>query len=130
MIDLNVLFLVYDVSEAKSFQELNTLLDSIKGIPPKECVKVLIANKIDCGTKRQVAKSEGELLAKKLGVQIFEVSSVGDRQMIHNIFKEVGKREFRRGIWKDESEQRVRNSAHRRLFEMQFVLNMIFIKKG
>ena len=92
------------MSEAKSFQELNVLLDSIKGIPPKDCVRVLIANKIDCGSKRQVTKSEGENLAKQLGSQYFEVSSIGDRNVIHNIFTTVGKREIKRKFFENESE--------------------------
>ena len=93
---------MYDVSENKSFQDLKTLLESIKGITPKDCIRVLIGNKSDVGLKRQVQKTEAEQLAKQLGVQYYEVSSMGDRQIINDIFAEVGKSELNRSSFENE----------------------------
>ena len=91
MIDLNVLFLLYDVSQKESFEELKILIEAIKGIPPKDCIKVLVGNKIDVGSNRKVSNTEGEQLAKQMGLEFYEVSSIGNRETINEIFLEIGK---------------------------------------
>jgi len=93
---LQVLFLLYDVSDQQSFIELRNLIDSIKGIPPKDCLKVLVGNKVDLNGQRQVSPQEGSELARQLGIGFFEVSSLNNRAQIINLFEQVGRSEITR----------------------------------
>ena len=68
-----IIFLIYDVSERKSFSNLEEWINFIKQINTDESLLVLCGNKIDL--ERKVTYQEGFELAKKNNMMFFETSA-------------------------------------------------------
>ena len=81
----SIVFLVYDISVRTSFDNIPKWITFIKTI--ENTSLVLCGNKIDL-SNREVKKEEGEELAKKEGIQFFEVSAKTDEN-IKNMFYSV-----------------------------------------
>ena len=67
---------------------MRILIEAIKGIPPSDCVRVIVGNKIDLS--REVSTEQAEALAREFGFLYREVRSSGERTPIHHIFEEAG----------------------------------------
>ena len=67
------ILLIYDVSEKRSFDEINGWIESIKEAKGDNFPIILIGNKCDL-EKRVITKEEGEKLAKEQGFSFIETS--------------------------------------------------------
>ena len=67
----SMVFLVYDVSNRQSFENISNWISFVKNI--EKTIMVLCGNKIDLN--REVEKSEGEALAEKENLKFFECSA-------------------------------------------------------
>ena len=77
-------FIVYDVTNRESFENINKWINKIKHIV--NCQVMLVGNKIDLFYKRQVLYEEGLQFAKKNGYY-FEEISAKDNTNINKIFE-------------------------------------------
>ncbi|MCE3238650.1 MAG: small guanosine triphosphatase family Ras-related in brain (Rab) family protein [Gammaproteobacteria bacterium] len=68
-------YVVYDMTDEKSFQNVNDWLSKIKEYGPKDAKIVLIGNKVDKKSDKKVSTQEGEELAAQYGMPFFEVSA-------------------------------------------------------
>jgi len=65
--------LVYSITARSTFLELETLLEQIVRVKEREDMPIIIVgNKADLGSQRQVTTSEGEDFAKRHGCGFFE----------------------------------------------------------
>ena len=67
--------LVYDVTQARSFENINKWLRNIDDHASNDVVKMLIGNKCDMEDKRCIARARGEALAREHGIPFFETSA-------------------------------------------------------
>ena len=70
-LNTEIVFLVYDVTNKKSFLELEFWLSQVKEVPRK----IIIGNKCDLQSKREVPINEVENFAKRNEVEFLEVSA-------------------------------------------------------
>jgi len=71
----NGVLMVYDITDRKSFIDVNQWIASINEHSSLTTPIIILANKSDMESTRQVTKTEGELLAKKYNLPFFEVSA-------------------------------------------------------
>ncbi|KAL4656448.1 ras-related protein Rab-15 [Arapaima gigas] len=69
------IFLVYDITSERSFQHIMKWASDVDEYAPAHVQKILIGNKSDEDQKRQVAKEQGNKLAKTYGMDFFETSA-------------------------------------------------------
>ncbi|XP_036411335.1 ras-related protein Rab-13-like [Megalops cyprinoides] len=67
--------LVYDITDVKSFENIQNWLKSIKENASAGVSRMLLGNKCDIEAKRKVSKERGEKLAKDHGIRFFETSA-------------------------------------------------------
>ena len=83
--------LVYSVTEKRSFDELRRFKEMIDRVRNYEPVPVvLVGNKCDLETKRQVPKRDGEAMAKEFGCPFYEASAAF-RHNVDEVFFEIVK---------------------------------------
>jgi len=78
--------LVFDVSNRESFENIRNWYNEIIKSAPPDIFLILAGNKTDLEEKRVVSHSEGEDLAKELGISYIETSAKKD-QNINEAFK-------------------------------------------
>jgi len=69
------ILLIYDVTNAKTLQNIRNWVRNIEGNAPQTINKILIGNKCDMSGMRQVQTSQGEQLAEEYGMKFFETSA-------------------------------------------------------
>mmetsp|Transcript_4724 Transcript_4724/g.15471 ORF Transcript_4724/g.15471 Transcript_4724/m.15471 type:complete len:132 (-) Transcript_4724:495-890(-) len=69
------IFLIYDVNNLKSLQNIRQWVRNIEGNAPQTINKILIGNKCDVESARQVPRADGEKLAAEYGLKFFETSA-------------------------------------------------------
>ena len=80
-------FIVYDVTNKKTFANVQDWFNDCKKQTPKTVTMVLVGNKIDLEDKREVSYEDGENFAKENGMLFYETSAKnGDN--IEKIFYE------------------------------------------
>jgi len=67
--------LVYDVTQARSFENINKWLRNIDDHASDDVVKMLIGNKCDMDDKRCITRARGEALAREHGIPFLETSA-------------------------------------------------------
>ena len=67
--------LVYDVTQARSFENINKWLRNIDDHASNDVVKMLIGNKCDMDDKRCITRARGEALAREHGIPFLETSA-------------------------------------------------------
>ena len=67
--------LVYDVTQMRSFENINKWLRNIDDHASDDVVKMLVGNKCDMEDKRCIARARGETLAREHGVPFLETSA-------------------------------------------------------
>lgn len=67
--------LVYDVTQARSFDNMNKWLRNIDDHASNDVVKMLVGNKCDMEDKRCIARGRGEALAREHGIPFLETSA-------------------------------------------------------
>uniref|UniRef100_A0A9J7XI17 small monomeric GTPase n=1 Tax=Cyprinus carpio carpio TaxID=630221 RepID=A0A9J7XI17_CYPCA len=69
------IILVYDITDEKSFENIQNWMKSIKENASAGVSRMLLGNKCDIEAKRKVSKEIGEKLAKEHGIRFFETSA-------------------------------------------------------
>lgn len=67
--------LVYDVTQARSFENINKWLRNIDDHASDDVVKMLIGNKCDMEDKRCITRGRGEALAREHSIPFLETSA-------------------------------------------------------
>ena len=67
--------IVYDISRKASFESISTWIEDCKNSSPKSVFMVLVGNKCDLESEREVTEEEGKELAEKNGMLFFETSA-------------------------------------------------------
>lgn len=95
------LMLVYSITDRKSFEEVQDLLNLIDPFKQKT-VLAIVGNKSDLEHERQVSESEGASLAERLRCSFYECSASEGHKKIteafHDLYREVIKRKRDRKI--------------------------------
>ncbi|EDN03177.1 GTP-binding protein ryh1 [Histoplasma mississippiense (nom. inval.)] len=73
--DSSVAVVVYDISNAKSFQNTRKWVDDVRGERGNDVIIVLVGNKTDLNDRREVTTAQGEEEAKKHGLMFIETSA-------------------------------------------------------
>ena len=88
-------FVVYDISNRTTFDNIKTWVEDCKRLSPKAVLMILIGNKTDLEEKREVSYEEGSIYASKHGMLFYECSAKTG-QNIDKIFiestREIDKR--------------------------------------
>ncbi|XP_025936729.1 uncharacterized protein LOC112973273 isoform X2 [Apteryx rowi] len=69
------IILVYDITDEKSFENIQNWMKSIKENASAGVERLLIGNKCDMESKRKVQREDAEKLAKEYGIRFFETSA-------------------------------------------------------
>eukprot|EP01118_Nematostelium_gracile_P016343 TRINITY_DN6743_c0_g1_i1.p1 TRINITY_DN6743_c0_g1~~TRINITY_DN6743_c0_g1_i1.p1 ORF type:complete len:246 (-),score=67.09 TRINITY_DN6743_c0_g1_i1:25-672(-) len=80
--------LVYDITRASSLKATEKWLDNIRNFAEPNCVVVLIGNKCDLHSKREVATEEGKEFAKKHSLMFMETSAL-DGENIQEAWRQL-----------------------------------------
>ena len=83
----SLVFIVYDISNRKTFDSLQSWVDFVNNIENSNIV--IIGNKIDLDSKREVTKEEGEKFCKEKNYEFFEVSAKDDTNLNDMLFNSV-----------------------------------------
>ncbi|XP_022747492.1 ras-related protein RABC2a-like isoform X2 [Durio zibethinus] len=81
---------VYDVTERETFTSLSDVWAKEVELysTNKDCVKMLVGNKVDRDPEKAVSREEGTALAKELGYMFFECSTK-TRENVEKCFEEL-----------------------------------------
>ncbi|KAJ2988848.1 hypothetical protein NUW58_g3768 [Xylaria curta] len=79
--DSSVAVVVYDISNAKSFQNTKKWIDDVRAERGNDVIIVLVGNKTDLNDKREVTTQQGEDEAKKNNLMFVETSA----KLGHNV---------------------------------------------
>lgn len=79
--DSSVAVVVYDISNAKSFQNTRKWIEDVRAERGNDVIIVLVGNKTDLNDKRQVTTQQGEDEAKKFNLMFVETSA----KLGHNV---------------------------------------------
>ncbi|XP_022747491.1 ras-related protein RABC2a-like isoform X1 [Durio zibethinus] len=84
------IILVYDVTERETFTSLSDVWAKEVELysTNKDCVKMLVGNKVDRDPEKAVSREEGTALAKELGYMFFECSTK-TRENVEKCFEEL-----------------------------------------
>lgn len=66
---------VYDISNSQSFKDIQSWVEDCKSNSPKSIMMILVGNKKDLQSQRQVSYEEGLTLASKNGMMFYESSA-------------------------------------------------------
>ena len=88
----SLIFLIYDVTNKKSFEDIPTWLDFINQI--ETTTTVLCGNKIDLKDKREVTYEEGEKFANDKKMSFFEISAKEETNLQKMLFSSVAELPF------------------------------------
>ena len=83
--------LVYSITDRESFENVKTLIESVRSLNLNNIPIVVVGNKIDRNKKRQVSKIDGENLALDYDVKVFERSAAIPTTDVASVFIEVYK---------------------------------------
>ncbi|KAG5559356.1 hypothetical protein RHGRI_009035 [Rhododendron griersonianum] len=84
---------VYDITSMDSFERAKKWVQELQRQGHPSLVTVLVANKADLETKRQVANEVGEQYARESGLLFFETSAK-TAQNVNEFFYEIGNKEI------------------------------------
>ncbi|KAF2671983.1 ras-domain-containing protein [Microthyrium microscopicum] len=73
--DSSVAVVVYDVTNAKTFEQTRKWVDDVRGERGNDVIIVLVGNKTDLADKRQVTEEAGQEEAKKNNLMFIETSA-------------------------------------------------------
>merc|ERR1712070_535956 len=69
------ILLIYDITNTKTWSNVRNWVRNIEGNAPQTVNKILIGNKCDLQSMRQVSKQQGEQLAREYGMKFLETSA-------------------------------------------------------
>ncbi|KXH37329.1 Ras family protein [Colletotrichum nymphaeae SA-01] len=121
--DSSVAVVVYDISNAKSFQNTKKWIDDVRAERGNDVIIVLVGNKTDLNDKREVTTQQGEEEAKKNNLMFVETSA----KLGHNVktlFKRIA--QALPGMeGTDAAAQASSQSAYFPLFEIWFTKSRV-----
>ena len=84
--------LVYDITNKNSFEKLNNWMTNIRNKCDKDCIVILVGNKLDivqedCN-KREITEEMGKNFANQYNINFIEVSAKTDTRIV-DIFEEL-----------------------------------------
>ena len=105
----SLVFIVYDISNKKSFNNVNSWVNFVNNIENSNIV--IVGNKIDLENKREVTYEEGKKYCEENNFDFFEVSAKNDINLNNMLFSSVASLPFFNSINADGSskEQIVEN---------------------
>ena len=87
-------FVVYDITRKQSFDSVDKWLNDLRATADKNLTVIIIGNKCDLETQREVTKDQGEEKAKSNSVAFMETSALSGEniekafnQMVNEVFK-------------------------------------------
>ena len=83
----SLVFIVYDITNRKSFENLQSWIDFVNNIENSNIV--ILANKIDLENQRQVQTEEGKKFCTEKNYDFFEVSAKEDNNLNNMLFNSV-----------------------------------------
>ena len=83
----SLVFVVYDISNRKSFENLQSWVDFVNNIENSNIV--IVGNKIDLESKRVVKTEEGQKFCNEKNYEFFEVSAKDDTNLNNMLFNSV-----------------------------------------
>ena len=105
----SLVFILYDVSNKKTFDNLNSWVNFVNNIENSNIV--IVGNKIDLESKREVSYEEGKKYCEENNYEFFEVSAKNDINLNNMLFNSVASLPFFNSINTDgcSKEQIVEN---------------------
>ena len=88
----SLVFIVYDISNKKSFENLQTWVNFVNNIENSNIV--IVGNKIDLNDKREVTNEEGQKFCQEKNYEFFEVSAKEDKNLNEMLFNSVASLPF------------------------------------
>jgi small GTP-binding protein len=86
------LILVYDITNKNSFDKLNNLMTKIKNKCDKDCIVMIVGNKLDIvqedSNKREITEEMGMKFANQYNINFIEVSAKNDTRIV-DLFEEL-----------------------------------------
>eukprot|EP01102_Stenamoeba_stenopodia_P004393 TRINITY_DN14701_c0_g1_i1.p1 TRINITY_DN14701_c0_g1~~TRINITY_DN14701_c0_g1_i1.p1 ORF type:complete len:222 (-),score=53.64 TRINITY_DN14701_c0_g1_i1:73-738(-) len=82
--------MVYDITDTKSFENINHWLKNVRENAPPSAIKILVGNKSDLNDQREVSFANGEALAREAGIKFLETSAK-DRSNVEEAFLTLAK---------------------------------------
>ncbi|KAH0785277.1 small GTP-binding protein [Histomonas meleagridis] len=89
--------LAFDITERKSFNEVNMWLTDVRSLCDPTAVILLVGNKADLASKRVITLAEAEQLAQQQQITYLETSAA-DGTNVREAFVRVATQIFRRGV--------------------------------
>ena len=83
----SLVFIVYDISNRKSFDNLQSWIDFVNNIENSNIV--ILGNKIDLDNKREISTEEGQKFCSEKDYEFFEVSAKEDNNLNNMLFNSV-----------------------------------------
>ena len=123
----NGIFLVYDISNRESFDNVDIWMEDIKNYAPENCVVILVGNKSDLVSERAVTVQEGKNKAAQYGILFKEVSAKnGDNILL--IFGDISEAVYEQ-FEKSKTEISVDKKSSKFLDDLDFINKREKIKK-
>jgi len=97
----SLVFIVYDISNKKSFNNVNSWVNFVNNIENSNIV--IVGNKIDLENKREVTYEEGKKFCEENNFDFFEVSAKNDINLNNMLFSSVASLPFFNSINADGS---------------------------
>ncbi|KAJ3423679.1 ras and ef-hand domain-containing protein [Anaeramoeba flamelloides] len=82
--------LVYDVTNRDSFERIKDWMEEIDRYGEKNCCSIVIGNKSDLESKREVPKEIGQLFAEQHGLKFIETSAKMNKN-VDEMFEQISK---------------------------------------
>ncbi|XP_033210736.1 ras-related protein Rab-37 [Belonocnema kinseyi] len=73
--DAHALLLLYDITNKTSYDNIRAWLGEIREYAHDDVVVILLGNKCDCGSQREISREEGERLGREYQVPFMETSA-------------------------------------------------------
>ena len=86
--DSNVAIIVYDITSTSSFHQTTKWVHEVRSERGPDVIIMLVGNKTDLNSKRQVSVEEGESKAQELDVMFIETSALAGHN-VKQLFKRV-----------------------------------------
>ena len=104
-----IVIFVYDITNLKSFEDLESWISEVDTqIGLKNCIKGIVANKIDLFLKEEVSDEKGEQYAKSIGAKFLQISAkTSDPQAFINFITDMLKDYLASDIKKDYGNGRI-----------------------
>jgi Ras-related protein Rab-1A len=87
----HAIIILYDITEQTSFDHINNWMIEIDKFAKQGVLRIIVGNKKDLESKRQVSTKDAESLADKYGIKFMEVSAK-DNTNIEALFLDIVKR--------------------------------------